>query len=112
MLRIAGAVHTPAVAEAIGQAVEADVPVVPGAIAPRVQLDLGGIVAIQRLKHELDRQPVPAQQREVDAAADLRGPQRHRPAPEDFHLHAEEDKAGTAARREQGSYNRFVSCPI
>ena len=73
----ARAVDAPAVAERRRQAGDQDVPVVAGAVAARVQGDLGQrLAAVQRVEDQEHRGAVAAQQGEVDAVGLGRGAQR------------------------------------
>ena len=73
---VLGAVDPVAVTEFLGQAVDADMPVVAGAIQERVERDLGMNLAVAGLREDQpDRRPVPADQHEIDSA----GRRRSRP---------------------------------
>ena len=66
---VLGPVDPVAVAELLGQAVDADVPVVARAVQQRVERDLGVDLAVAGLREDQpDRRPVPAEQDEVDPA--------------------------------------------
>ncbi len=69
------AVDPVAEAKVLGQATDADVPVVSRPIEPRVKSDLGAHDAVAGLaKHEADRRRVPTDKHEVDAARGADGP--------------------------------------
>ena len=62
-----GPIDAIAVAELVGQAIDPDVPVVAGAVVPRVERDLGGDLGVARLREDQrDRRAVAAEQDEVD----------------------------------------------
>ena len=75
MAVVLGPVDPVAVAELLRQAVDADVPVVAGAILERIERDLGMDLAVAGLGQDQPHgRPVPAEQDKIDA-----GRRRHRP---------------------------------
>ena len=79
MAVVLGPVDPVAVAEFLGQAVDADVPVVARAIGQRVERDLGVDLALAGLgEDQPDRRPVPAEEHEVDPAGRRRRSRRAR----------------------------------
>src|SRR5262249_11565702 len=75
-------VHPPAVAECVRQAIDADVPVVAGAVLARVEPDLveRGVAAIVRQDDQNDGGPVPAEEGEVHTAGGRGDAEREGPA--------------------------------
>src|SRR5262245_5444978 len=88
MLRTVWPVDAPAVAEAIGESFEADVPVVAGAVFVRVEFDFGGFARfIQRFDDQRNGGTVLAQEGKVDGGAENGRAQRQRAASEDSRSH-------------------------
>src|SRR5258708_4350732 len=79
--RCRGSLITPQTAPPVR---DEDVPVIAGAVAPRVQRDLGdGIVAVERIDGEEDARGVPRQHGEVHPVGNGRDAQRQTPPARD-----------------------------